>query len=309
VLYLPPLTRLLELSSDLDELLPDCGQFNPAAWKKTVVRAECVLKIETDRLGLVDSGVQTFLRSRGGPRKLVVEANRKMREKAESHNFDAARKRANAQLAFVALFRFVHYGIDVSPLNLSDEEKSAVTDYFQQPEPRRSDQSESNGSSITVIASDAPAAALTCLLSESERDVIALQGQLEAVSHQLTCRIARLSDEFERYQGQKKEETQSRQKVVRLRVALVLESKRAQLVGRAIAGILRCFGGQQRLLIESAWRQHESPGNWIKDPRVKKIIERICEEVAARGAQSAEQRRQIQAGMTSTRRADLHWPP
>jgi hypothetical protein len=47
---------------------------------------------------------------------------------------------------------------------------------------------------------------------------------------------------------------------------------------------------QQRLLIESAWRQHESPDNWIKDPRVKKIVERICEEVAAREAQSAEQR-------------------
>ena len=116
--------------------------------------------------------------------------------------------------------------------------------------------------------------------------MIALQRQLEAVSHQLTCRIARLSDEFERYQGQEKEKTRSRQKAVRLRVALVLESKRAKLMDRAIAGILRCFGGQQRLLMESAWRQLESPDDWIKDPRVKKIVERICEEVAARGAQS-----------------------
>ena len=161
-----------------------------------------------------------------------------------------------------------------------------MEEYFERPEPRRSDQSESNGGSITVIASGAPAAALTRLLSESEPDVIALQRQLEAVSHQLTCRIARLSDEFERYQGQEKEETRSRQKLVRLRVALVLESKRAKLMDRAIAGILRCFGGQQRLLMESAWRQLESPDDWIKDPRVKKIVERIWEEVAARGAQS-----------------------
>ncbi len=282
VLYLPPLTQLLALSSDLDELLRDCGQFD-LAWKKTVVRARSVLQIETELLGLVDSGVQTFLRSRGGQRQLVIEANRKRAEKkaAESQNLGALRKRASAQLALVALSRFAHYGIDV--FNLSDEEKSAVEEYFERPEPRL-DQSESNGGSITVIASGAPAAALTRLLSESEPDVIALQRQLEAVSHQLTCRIARLSDEFEMYQ-----ETRSRQRVVRLRLALVLESERAKLMDRAIAGILRCFGGQQRLLMESAWRQLESPDDWIEDPRVKKIVERICEEMAAREAQSAEQ--------------------
>ena len=282
VLYLPPLKQLLALSSGLDELLRDCGQFDLAC-KKTIVRARSVLKIQTERLALVDSGVQTFLRSRGGQRNLVIEANRKMAEKkaAEGENLDAARKRASAQLAFVALYRFAHYGIDVSHLNLSDEEKSAVEEFFDRPEPRRSDQSESNGGSITVIASGAPAAALTRLLSESEPDVIALQRQLEAVSHQLTCRIARLSDEFERYQEQEKGGTRSRQKLVRLRVALVLESKRAELMDRAIAGILRCFGGQQRLLIESAWRQLESPDDSIKDPRVKKIVERICEETLA----------------------------
>ena len=291
VRYLPPLTQLLALSSDLDELLRDCGQFDLAC-KKTIVRARSVLKIETERLALVDSGVRTSLRSRGGQRKLIIEANRKRAEKkaAEGQNLDALRKRAVAQLAFVALSRFAHYGIDVSQLNLTDQEKSAVEEYFERPEPRRSDQSESNGGSITVIASGAPAAALTRLLSESEPDVIALQRQLEAVSHQLTCRIARVSDEFERYQGQEKVETRSGQKLVRLRVALVLESKRAELMDRAVAGILRCFGGQQRLLIESAWRQHESPDDWTKDPRVKKIVERICDELAAREAQSAEQR-------------------
>ena len=135
VLYLPPLTQLLALSSDLDELLRDCGQFD-LAWKKTIVPALSVLRIETERLGLVDSGVQTFLRSQGGQRKLVIEANRKMAEKAaEGQNLDAARKRAGEQLAFVALERFAHYGIDVSPFNLSDEEKSVVGEYFERPEP------------------------------------------------------------------------------------------------------------------------------------------------------------------------------
>ena len=56
VLYLPSLTRLLDLSSDLDDLLRDCSQFDRAAWKKTVAQAQCVLKIETERLGLVESG-------------------------------------------------------------------------------------------------------------------------------------------------------------------------------------------------------------------------------------------------------------
>ena len=104
VLYLPPLTQLLALSSDLDELLRDCGQFD-RAWKKTIVRARSVLKIETERLALVDSGVQTFLRSQGGQRKLIIEANRKRAEKkaAEGQNLDAVTKRAGEQLAFLAL--------------------------------------------------------------------------------------------------------------------------------------------------------------------------------------------------------------
>ena len=289
VLYMPPLTRLLGLSSDLDELLRDCGQFDPAAWKKTVVRAGSVLRIETERLRLVDSGVQAFLLCRGGQRKLVIEANRKMSEKAaEAHNLDAARKRAGAQMAILALNRCVTFGIDMSQFNLSDEEKGAVTNYFEdsmdQVEPGQSEQLESARSSWAVMPSDASAAALRHVLSEPEPDVIALQRELETVSHQLLCRIARLSDELERCHGQKNEERQNRQNVVRIRVAFVLESKRAQLVGRAVAGILRCFGGQQRLLMESAWRRHEGPENWIKDPRVKKIVDRICEEVAAKGS-------------------------
>lgn len=290
-LYLPPLTRLLGLSSDLDELLRNCKQFDWAAWKKTVVRAQCVLRMEKERLGVIDRDLQTFLLCRGGQRKLVIEANLKMRKKAaEAHDLDTARRRVGAQMAILALNRCVTFGLDMSPFNLSDEEKTVVTSYFenstkQESQPRRSDQSESNGSSITITASGAHTAALTRLLSEVEPDVIALQHELEAVSHQLTCRIARLSGELERCYERKKEERQSRQDMVRIRVAFVLESKRAQLVGRAIAGILRCFGGQQRLLMESAWRQHEGPETWIKDPRAKKIVDRICEEVAAKGAQ------------------------
>ena len=53
-------------------------------------------------------------------------------------------------------------------------------------------------------------------------------------------------------------------------------------LSRGVQGYV--YKAQQRLLIESPWRQHESPDNWIKDPPVKKIVERICEEVAARGA-------------------------
>ena len=121
-LYLPLLTQLLALSSDLDELLRDCGQFDQAS-KKTIVRVQSELKIEKERLGLVDSGVQTFLRTRGGQRKLVLEANRKMTEKAtEGQIFDAALKRAFAQAAFHTLYHYAHYGIDLSPRRFDGSE-------------------------------------------------------------------------------------------------------------------------------------------------------------------------------------------
>jgi hypothetical protein len=297
VLYLPPLTRLLELSSDLDKLLQDCRQFDRAAWKRTVVRARCVLKIESERLGLVDSSVQTFLRCRGGQRKLVIEANRKMREKAaEAHNLDAARKRVGAQMAMLALNRCVTFGIDMSPFNLTDGEKAAVTNYFEnsmnQAEPGRSEQLQSTCNSWAVIASDALVAALTRALSEPEPDVIAVRSELESVSYEFLLRIARLSAELDRRlrHERKTKESQSRKNVYRIRVALVLESERVELVGQAIAGVLRCFGGQRRLLMESASRQYESPVNGIKDPRVRKIVERICEKTAVKRGQPDEHR-------------------
>lgn len=195
-------------------------------------------------------------------------------------------------MTILALNRCVTFGIDMSPFNLSDEEEAAVTNYFggsrDQAEPGRLEELESTRSSRVVIASDAPAAALSRVLSEPEPDVIALQRELEAVSNQLICRVARLSDELERRHDQGQEETQSRRDMVRIRVALVLESERSELVGRAIVGILRCFGGQQRLRMESAWRQRERPENRIKDPAVQKIVDRIREAVAAKGAQLDE---------------------
>ena len=280
--YLPPLKRLFALSPDLDELCRDCRKFDRGAWKKTVIRARYVLKTEEERLGLINRGVGLFLQSRGGQRELIIEENLK-RQRQANDDRKAVRKTVSMQITLCALYRLFLFGTDFSPFNLSDEEKSLLTSYFENstgheppPQPAGSGKYESTASTPAIVTLDAALRSLESGLAEP--DVIAVQGALEIASSEILRRIGRLSVDFDsrlRHEptGEGKE---NRENEYRIRVALVLESERAELVGKAITGLLRCLGGQQRLRMEFASRRSQER-EMIKDPRIEQIIERLSE--------------------------------
>ncbi len=144
----------------------------------------------------------------------------------------------------------------------------------------RSDQCESNEIPGAAIPSPVPpASALAHVLAERDPDVGVVQAALEGLSCENLARIARLSAERDKCirRESKKSDEHRCENDNRIRVALALESDRAELVQRASTGILRCFGGQQRLAREAAWRRTEGRKG-IKDPQLKKIIDRIVEE-------------------------------
>ncbi len=97
-LYLAPLTRLLELSSDFDDILRD----DYLAWKKTTVRARCILSEEKERLGLIDRAVQNFLRCVGGSGEFVLRAQLRMKEQVtHSERAEALLRYALGGLVFL----------------------------------------------------------------------------------------------------------------------------------------------------------------------------------------------------------------
>jgi hypothetical protein len=289
--YLAPLQQLLELSSDFDELLRDCEQFDRKAWMERAARIRCVLTEEKARLGLVDRAVKNLLQCVGGSRELVRRANlRKQGQLTDSDLLKFLRRREMQRFAVVALLKDYTYGIDISHFNLSDEEKSLVTRYF------RSDRRESNDSPGAVIPSAvSPALALSRALSEREPDVAAVQSALEGVSREILRRVTCSSPSLEeRIRRERKgRRPHCREEENRIRVVSALESERVRLVERACAGIVRCFGGQQRLALDATWRQAEERESFEDHP-LKKIIDRIVEGVETRAALEKERSQQDQ---------------
>ncbi len=180
----------------------------------------------------------------------------------------------------LALSRPVAYGIS-TPFEVSADELAIVTQYFETSDDKTqvgpSEQSEGPRGSRTVAVSRPLAADLNLLLSEPEPDLIAIRHELEAVSWEILGRTARLSEELEK---------RGRKNVHPILAVLGLESRRAKLVHQSIAGILRCFGGQQRLLIEAEWRGNDQATS-IADARVEKIFDRLTEQFLDMMAKSA----------------------
>ena len=72
-------------------------------------------------------------------------------------------------------------------------------------------------------------------------------------------------------------EAQQQRELNRRYLDLTLESKRIALIDTAVAGIFRCFGGQQRLAMELTFR--ESVKSEVPtDPRMEEILDRLCKD-------------------------------
>lgn len=292
--YLAPLGRLLDLSQNLDAVVRDRETSDRSDWIRTVARIWRALRDEKARLRFVDNSAKTFLECRGGQPALFIGADlRHGIEAADPVNRAARVKECMGRLILSSVERSVAYGIDFWLPNLSDDEKLVLMNWArQQLEPKsricRPKQLDPNSRLSTRKDIVGSIQALEQALSEHEISVVARE--LERVSAYLLSRCERSSAEFERrIPREGANEHMQRKKSRRLHAGFVLESERCALAGQAVAGILRCIGGRQRLLMEAARRRNAEPENTI-DPEVRKIIERVSEEVMAHADSRPAQR-------------------
>lgn len=292
--YVSPLKRLLGLSHDLDVVVRDRETSDRSDWIRTVARIWRALRDEKARLRFVDNSAKTFLECRGGQPALFIEAEFRHRTEAADPVSRAARvKERMCRLILCGVERSVAFGIDCSLPNLRDDEKLVLMNWArQQLEPKsrtcRRKQLDPNSRLSTSKDIAVSMQALEQALSEPEISVVARE--LERVSAYLLARCERSSSEFDRrIPREGANEHMQRKKSRRLHAGFVLESERCVLAGQAVAGILRCIGGRQRLLMEAARRRNAERENPI-DPEVRKIVERVAEEVIAHGDSRPDQR-------------------
>jgi hypothetical protein len=279
-LYAPSVSRLLALSPAFDELLNAGGVNRPGA-KASLLGCLRVLKIEKQRLSLIDRAIKMFLQCQGGQRELIWQAKaRKALQVASAQNYAKLQRMVTQRSIYTLLHRAVIFGLQ--PFDVSKDEIVTLTRYFEtrsdDAELAVSDQSRAAGSPAATSRPDV--AGLSRLLSEAEPDVIAIRSELEAVSRESLSRTTRLSEELE---NQIHAETGNliSNKVRLVRAALELESRRADLLHQCVAGIVRSFGGQQRLSLEAEWRRNDEAES-IADPHVKAIVDRLTDETFER---------------------------
>jgi hypothetical protein len=283
-LYLAPLARLFDLTSDLDELFRGRGISDPlrrAAKVKSVLRT---LADEKRRLRLINQGMDAEIQCRGGLRGTVIKAEQELSAKAAAnYDPDEGLKRQFRRLLLICAETAVIYGTDFSEVVPNDEDRAVLMGRVEKqmnekPRRRQSAQSKPSGGSAAMEVYVGPIQGLARALAAS--DVNAVFCELWRVSAHGLARIERLSAEFDGVCALEQTRGNLRNaESHRVRLGMALESERCKLIRQAIAGIIHSFGGPQRILMESFRKSAKPVGP--TDPRVNEILDRYSEEMLA----------------------------
>jgi hypothetical protein len=276
-LYLPPLARLFDLSPRLDELVGGRWLQDPVGWRQEVVSVAQVLRDEKLRLQAIEPAARMAIRTRGGQRRIVIDAAAEFSARtADAYKHDTAVKTQFRKAISIMGERMYIYGTDFTELGLTDGEtlilKNHIAEEINKP---RSHRNGAGGDSREVSAYVEPIQGLARALQQA--DVIEVSHELGRVSGYIVERLEQRSAELDAItcRGPALGAAQSRE-LVRRNFDLTLESKRLPLIDLAIAGILRCFGGSQRLLMELALRENVE-SKVPTDARIEEILERLAD--------------------------------
>jgi len=271
-LYLSPLTRLFNLTSELDEMVRGPLVLDAFDWRRKVRPVLRTLADEKLRLQAIEPAVRLALRCRGGQHGIVTEAAAEhSAEAAEAHDPEAGARVQLRKIMGIIGERMYTYNTDFSELGLSDDQKSIFMNYIGgRLNTRRSHRSGAGRGSHAITAYVEPMQGL--LRAFEHADFIEIARELGRVSAEVIERIERRSAELDRIvHSDGPVEAQRQRELNRRYLDLTLESKRIPLLDTAVAGIFRCFGGQQRLAMELAYR--ESVKSEVPtDPRVEEIL-------------------------------------
>jgi|HubBroStandDraft_4_1064222.scaffolds.fasta_scaffold152914_2 hypothetical protein len=282
-LYFQPLSRLFNLGSALDDLACNRECLDRRGWAREVKMLARKVNDEKLALGLIDNCTKTAVSCCGGLRGIVSDAASELNAKAAtSYDHDAGVKVQMRNAILVLVERSIIYGVDLAPLNLTADEAKKLKSYVEErmkPKPGRngSNESEPSGNSQALILYEDPIETLARALAQSDFPTVARE--LLRLSLFEVGRIERLSREFDRiiFYEQTGNNASPLDSAL-IRFALHLESERAELIGRAIAGIHRCFGGQRRLSMEFTFRKGANSAI-PTDPEAEEILDRLAEEM------------------------------
>jgi hypothetical protein len=281
-LYLAPLGHLADLSPRLDVLIGGRWLKDPVGWQREVALVEQVLRHEKLRLKAIEAAARIAMRTRGGTRRIVTDAAAELSAKAaEAHNGHDGVK-AQLQKLFVGIGeRMYIYGTEFPELGLSADQESAFKNYIEDKITKpQSHRSGAGGGSRAISADAGPIQGLARALERS--DAIDVARELGRLSAHVVERIGRRSAESDAImcRGPAVDRAQRRELAQRYS-DLSLESSRLPLIDLAIAGILRCIGGQQRLAMELEFRESQQSMESMP-PRAQEILDRLSDELIRR---------------------------
>jgi len=272
-LYLSPLVRLFNLTSELDEMARGPVFLDSLSWKRKVRSVARTLAYEKLRLQAIEPATRLRLRCSGGQRDIATEAAAEHRgEAAEAYEPEAGVRVQLRKIMGIVGERMYTYNTDFSELGLSIDQKSVLMKHTEDKLKKRGSHRSGPGRdshAITVYVE--PMQGL--LRAFDHADFIEIARELGRVTAHIIERIERRSAEVDGifFRDGQLDALQERE-LSRLYFDLALESKRIPLIETAVAGILRCFGGQQRLAKEVAIRESVEPEEPI-DPRVNEILD------------------------------------
>jgi len=282
-LYLPPLAHLFALSLKLDELIGPRWEHDANGWRREVGAVVGKIEDEKMRLKAIAPAAAMALRCRGGQRGIIIGAETELAAKAaDDYDRRGGVKAQLENLLAVGVNNMFVYGFDLPELELSDEERHALkSDYEERLKPR-SQRRAANRCSKAITVYRGPIESLARALERE--DVSGVARELGRVSEYVMERLERRLVEWDAINcpGLVMEAVHRRE-LNRRYFDLNLERQRISLIDKAAAGMLRCFGGPQRLAMEMAFRDNAESEAVPANPSVKAILERLSTDVLKRG--------------------------
>lgn len=277
-LYLSPLARLFALSERFNDLVSGPRSHDPIGWRQGVSSVVRVLRDERLRLQAIDASTRMAMRCRGGQRRIASDSAADLAAKADgAYDHEAGVKAQIRNIHLIMGERMVIYGTEFPELELAEEEESLFMNYIEERINRpRSHRRGAFGGSNAISVYIEPIQGLERALQRA--DIIEVSRQLERVSAHVVKRIEQRSVELDALNGSSPAHAAPRGELARRYFDITLEAMRLPLIDTAIAGILRCFGGHQRLAMEMEFRDNaESGSEGPTDARVETILERLVE--------------------------------
>lgn len=278
--YLSPLANLFALSLKLDDLVGVRWAHDAIGWRQGIVSVVEALRDAKLRLQAIEPAARMALRCRGGQGQIVADAEAELSARAAAaYDHHASVKALVRKSLEVMGQRMATYGTKFPEVGLSEEEERIFITHCQARAARpRSDRRAAGGTSQAITVYIGPIEGLARALDRE--DVTEIVRELGRVNENILERLERRLAEIDSITSSGPVVNAAlRRELNRRNYDLKLEECRVSLIDKAAAGMLRCFGGTQRLAMEMTLRDSTELEAPPADARVEAILDRVSNYV------------------------------